>query len=137
LFIVLENFVAFSILATPLNGGNDSESPSTSQQETSTPTPTPTESESESSEPSTELSMDPDSADNISYFISSSTGQFRGLDKDVSDAIGRAKNDQNSRLPGNALDFSFSYGQLNPLDAPAVVAEQWADGMAALDASIE
>ena len=136
-FIILVTFVGFSILASALNGGNDSESSSTSQQETSTPTPTPTESESESSEPSPEPSTDPDSADNISYFIYSSNGQFIDLDKDVNDAIGRAENDQTIRLLGNVLEFAFNYGQLNALDAPTAVAEQWADGMAALDAAIE
>jgi hypothetical protein len=130
-------FVGFSILATALNSGNGSESPSTSQQETSTPTPTPTESESESSDPSPETSTDPDSADNISYVIYSSNGQFIDLDKDVNDAIGRAENDQTIRLLGNVLEFAFNYGQLNALDVPTAVAEQWADGMAALDAAIE
>jgi cytoskeletal protein RodZ len=138
-FIIFVTFVAFSILATALNSGSDEESPSTSQQETSTPTPTPTptESESETSEPSAEPSEDPDSADNISYFISSSTGQFRDLDKDVSDAIERAEKDQTIRLLGNVLEFAFNYGQLNALDAPTAIAEQWAAGMAALDAAIE
>ncbi len=134
-FIIFVTFVAFSILATALNGGSDEESPSTSQQETSTPTPT--ESESQTSEPSAEPSEDPDSADNISYFISSSTGQFRDLDKDVSDAIERAEKDQTIRLLGNVLEFAFNYGQLNALDAPTAIAEQWAVGMAALDAAIE
>jgi hypothetical protein len=134
-FIVFVTFVAFSILATALNSGSDNQSPSTSQQETSTPTPT--ESESESSEPSPEASTDPDSADNISYFIYSSNGQFIDLDKDINDAIGRAENDQTIRLLGNVLEFAFNYGQLNALDAPTAVAEQWADGLAALDAAIE
>jgi hypothetical protein len=136
-FIILVTFVGFSILATAVNGGNDEESPSTSQQETSTPTPTPTESESESPEPSPEPSTDPDSADNISYFIYSSNGQFIDLDKDINDAIGRAENDQTIRLLGNIVEFGFNYGQLNALDAPTAVAEQWADGLAALDAAIE
>ena len=136
-FIVLVTFVAFSILATALNGGSDEDSQSTTQQETSTPTPTPTESESENSEPSAEPSKDPDSTDNISYFIRSSTGQFRDLDKDVSDAIERAEKDQTIRLLGNILEFSFNYGQLNALDAPTAIAKQWAAGMAALDAAIE
>jgi hypothetical protein len=138
-FIIFVTFVAFSILATALNGGSDEESPSTSQQETSTPspTPTPTESEAETSEPSAEPSKDPDSTDNISYFIRSSTGQFRDLDKDVSDAIERAEKDQTIRLLGNILEFSFNYGQLNALDAPTAIAEQWAAGMTALDAAIE
>lgn len=136
-FIIFVTFVAFSILATALNGGSDEESPSTSQQETSTPTPTPTESESETSEPSAEPSVDPDSVDNVSYFISSSTGQFRDLDKDVSDAIERAEKDQTIRLLGNVLEFAFNYGQLNGLDAPTAVAEDWTAGMAALDAAIE
>ena len=138
-FIVFVTFVAFSILATALNSGSDNESPSTSQQETSTPTPTPTptESESESSEPSPEASTDPDSTDNISYFIYSSNGHFIDLDKDVNDAIGRAENDQTIRLLGNILEFAFNYGQLNALDAPTAIAEQWDYGLAALDAAIE
>jgi len=134
-FIIFVTFVGFSILATAFNGGSNEDSPSTTQQETSTPTPT--ESQSDSPEPSAEPSKDPDSADNISYFIRSSTGQFRDLDKDVSDAIGRAENDQTIRLLGNVLEFSFNYGQLNALDAPTAIAEQWATGMAALDAAIE
>jgi cytoskeletal protein RodZ len=138
-FIVLVTFVAFSILATALNGGSDEDSPSTTQQETSTPTPTPTptESDSESSEPSAEPSEDPDSSDNISYFISSSTGQFRDLEKDVNDAIERTEKDQTIRLLGNVLEFTFNYGQLNALDAPTAIAEQWNSGMADLDAAIE
>ena len=134
-FIVLVTFVALSVLATALNGGSDEDSPSTSQQETSTPTPA--ESESESSEPSAEPSEDPDSSDNISYFISSSTGQFRDLEKDVNDAIERAEKDQTIRLLGNVLEFAFNYGQLSALDAPTAIAEQWASGMADLDAAIE
>ena len=136
-FIVFVAFVAFSILATALNSGSDNQSPSTSQRETKAPTSTPTESESESSEPSPEASTDPDSADNISYFIYSSNGQFIDLEKDVNDAIGRAENDQTIRLLGNIVEFAFNYGQLNALDAPTAVAEQWADGLAALDAAIE
>jgi cytoskeletal protein RodZ len=138
-FIVVVTFVGLSIVANAINGGNSEQSPSTSQQETSTPTPTPTptESESESSEPSPEPSIDPDSPDNVSYFLYSSSGQFIDLEKDVSDAIGRAENDQTIRLLGNVLEFAFNYGQLNALDAPTAVADQWADGLAELDAAIE
>jgi hypothetical protein len=136
-FIVVVTFVGLSILATALNGGSDGESPSTSQQETSTPSPTPTPTESESSEPSPEPSIDPDSPDNVSYFLYSSSGQFIDLEKDVNDAIGRAENDQIIRLLGNVLEFAFNYGQLNALDAPTAIAEQWAEGLAALDAAIE
>jgi cytoskeletal protein RodZ len=136
-FIILVTFVAFAILATALNGGNDEQSASTSQQETSKPTPTPTESESESPEPSPKTSSDPDSSDNVSYFIYSSNGQFIDLEKDVNDAIRRAENDQTIRLLGNVLEFSFNYGQLSALDVPTAVADQWATGMAALDAAIE
>jgi cytoskeletal protein RodZ len=136
-FIVFVAFVAFSILATALNSGSDNESPSTSQQETKTPTPSPTESESESTEPSPEPSTDPDSEDDVSYFIFSSTGHLLDIENDVNDAIGRAENDQTIRLLGNVLEFAFNYGQLNALDAPTAIAEQWDDALAALDAAIE
>jgi hypothetical protein len=138
-FIIFLTFVAFSILATSLSGGLTGESSSNTQQETSTPTPAPTpaESESESSESSAEPSEDTDSADDNSYFISSSTGQFIDLEKDVVDAIERAEKDQNIRLLGTIIEFAFNYGQLNSLDAPDEIAEEWAAGMAALDAAIE
>jgi hypothetical protein len=138
-FIVFVTFMAFAILATALNGGGNENSASTTQQETATPTPSPTESESESesTEPSPEPSTDPDSEDNVSYFILSSTGDLLDIENDVNDAIGRAENDQTIRLLGNVLEFAFNYGQLNALDAPTVVADQWADGLAELDAAIE
>jgi hypothetical protein len=67
----------------------------------------------------------------------SSSGQFIDLEKDVSDAIERAENDQTLRLLGNVLEFAFNYGQLNALDAPTAIADQWAEGLASLDAAIE
>ena len=138
-FIVVVTFVGLSILATAVNGGGNEGSPSSSQEETSTPTPTPTpsESESESPEPSAEPSVDPDSPDNVSYFLYSTSGQFIDLEKDVSDAIERAENDQTLRLLGNVLEFAFNYGQLNALDAPTAIADQWAEGLASLDSAIE
>jgi hypothetical protein len=153
-FIVVMSVLFLSIVAGSLNGGNDdeqsaapepTEAASATPSQTPTPTPTPTEEESESNSdtdssspsPSPTPTQDPDSADNVAFFLISSNGQFRDLDKDVRDAIKRAKADQSFRLLGNILEFSFNLGQLRSLDPPTAIAEDWVSGLAKLDKAIE
>jgi hypothetical protein len=153
-FIVVMSVLFLSIVAGSLNGGNDdeqsaapepTETASASPSETQTPTPTPTEEESEtetetdsaSASPSPTPTVDPDSDDNVSYFLISSNGQFRDLDKDIRDAGKRAEADQSFRLLGNILEFSFNLGQLRSLDPPTAIADDWVAGLAKLDKAIE
>lgn len=153
-FIVVMSVLFLSIVAGSLNGGNDNEqsaapepteTASATPSETPTPTPTPTEEESEpdtetdsaSASPSPTPTVDPDSDDNVAYFLISSNGQFRDLDKDIRDAGKRAEADQSFRLLGNILEFSFNLGQLRSLDPPTAIADDWVAGLAKLDKAIE
>lgn len=150
-FIIVMSILFLSILSSALGGGNDegqSDSPSTTETATATPTATPTptategesatdsETESSTASPSPTPTQDPDSTDNVSYFILSSNGQFRDLDKDIKDARKRAEADQSFRLLGNILEFSFNLGQLESLDPPTAVADDWVSGLAKLDKAI-
>ena len=143
-----------SIVAGSLNGGNDdeqsaapepTETATATPTETPTPTPTPTEEESEadtesdssSPSPSPTPTQDPDSDENVAYFLISSNGQFRDLDKDIRDAGKRAEADQSFRLLGNILELSFNLGQLRSLDPPTAIADDWVAGLTKLDKAIE
>lgn len=140
-FIIL---IVVSILAAIGNAtnGSDSSSPDTIQ-ESAEPTPTPTQTMTAEESPSPDSSdeagplSDPDSEESIDYFIYSSKGQFKDMDKDLNDAVGRANNDQTIRLLGNILELSFNLGQLKALDAPTTVAKSWSDGLAKLEATID
>lgn len=147
-FIVVMSIVFLSIVAGSLGGGSDDEqsaAPEPTETATATPTPTPTEEESETdsgtdnslASPSPTPTQDPDSADNLAFFLISSNGQFRDLDKDIRDAVKRAEADQAFRLLGNVLEFSFNLGQLQSLDPPTAIAEDWVSGLAKLDKAIE
>lgn len=138
-FIILLVVLILGAIGNATNG-SDSSSPETVQ-ETSEPSPTPTE--TASAEPSPSVSddagplSDPDSEESIAYFIYSSTGQFKDMNKDLDDAVGRANNDQTIRLLGNILELTFNLGQLKALDAPTTVAKSWSDGLAKLEAAID
>lgn len=151
-FIIVMSILLLSIVAGSLGGSSDDEESATTESaETTTsasaeePTPTPTEdeptsedeTESTSTSPSPTPTEDPDSADNVAYFLISSNGQFRDLDKDIRDASKRAEADQTFRLLGNVLEFSFNLGQLQALDPPSAIAENWVAGLAKLDKAIE
>lgn len=151
-FIVVMSVLFLSIVAGSLGGGSeDGQSAAPEPTETAsaapteTPTPTPTEEESEpatetessSASPSPTPTQDPNSDDNVAYFLISSNGQFRDLDKDIRDANKRAEADQSFRLLGNVLEFSFNLGQLQSLDPPTAIAEDWVAGLAKLDKAIE
>jgi hypothetical protein len=155
-FIVVMSVLFLSIVAGSLNGGNGdeqsaapepTETATATPTETPTPTPTPTpteeeseadtESDSSSTSPSPTPTQDPDSDDNVAYFLISSNGQFRDLDKDIRDAGKRAEADQSFRLLGNILEFSFNLGQLRSLDPPTVIADDWVAGLTKLDKAIE
>lgn len=153
-FIVVISVLFLSIVAGSLGGGGEepqsampepTETASSTPTETPSPTPTPTDeepapdsgTESGSASPSPTPTQDPDSADNIAFFILSSNGQFRDLDKDIRDAGKRAEADQSFRLLGNVLEFSFNLGQLESLDPPTAIAEDWVAGLAKLDKAIE
>jgi hypothetical protein len=155
-FIVVMSVLFLSIVAGSLNGGNDDEQSTASEPtetasiaptQTPAPTPTPetteeepeadTETDSSSASPSPTPTQDPGSDDNLAYFLISSNGQFRDLDKDIRDAGKRAEADQSFRLLGNVLEFSFNLGQLQSLDPPTSIAEDWVAGLAKLDKAIE
>jgi hypothetical protein len=153
-FIVVMSILFLSIVAGSLNGSSEDEqtaAPEPTETVTATPTatPTPTETPTEdesgttsetdatSSSPSPTPTQDPDSADNVAFFLISSNGQFRDLDKDIRDAVKRAEADQAFRLLGNVLEFSFNLGQLESLDPPTAIAEDWVAGLAKLDKAIE
>ena len=138
-FLVVAGILLISGIGNAIGGSTPSSSqstdveasPSTSVAEELASSPTP----SETVEPSP--TTDPNSPENVAYFISSSSGQFKDLDKDIDDAVKRAKNDQFIRLLGNILEFSFNFGQLEALEVPDAVSEAWKAGMLKLDASIE
>jgi len=150
-FIVVMSVLLLSIVAGSL-GSSEPESQAPTPEPTvtvtatssATPTPTPTaseesataEPEGETASPSPIPSEDPDSAENIAYFLLSSNGQFRDLDKDVDDARKRAEADETIRLLGNILEFSFNLGQLRSLDPPSSIAEEWIEGIDKLDQAI-
>jgi hypothetical protein len=154
-FIVVMSILFLSIVAGSLGGGSDdgqstapepTETATATPTETPTPEPTPTEQEPEgdtetssataSPSPSPTPTQDPDSADNVAYFLISSNGQFRDLDKDIRDAGKRAKADETLRLLGNIFEFSFNFGQLQSLDPPTAIADEWLAGLAKLDKAI-
>ena len=152
-FIVLMSVLLLSIVAGSLGGGEAEPQAPTPQPTvtvtatpSATPTPTPTasegsakaepEGEGETASPSPTPSEDPDSAENITYFLLSSNGQFRDLDKDIKDARKRAEADETIRLLGNILEFSFNLGQLRSLDPPSAIADGWIEGIDKLDLSI-
>lgn len=155
-FIVVMSILFLSIVAGSLNGGSEDEqiaapeptetvTPTPTATATPTPTETPTEEESESNSdtdtsspsPSPTPTQDPDSDDNVAFFLISSNGQFRDLNKDIRDAVKRAEADQSFRLLGNVLEFSFNLGQLRSLDPPTAIAEDWVSVLAKLDKAIE
>lgn len=138
-FLIVVGLLLLSGIGNAI-GGSETSSPDSARVETS---PTPTESAqiesspSASESPESMPSSDPNSEDNVSYFIASSNGQFSDLNKDIDDAIKRAKNDQTIRLLGNILEFSFNFGQLEALDVPDSIAKDWKSGMSKLDLSID
>lgn len=140
-FIILVVVLILGAIGNATNG-SDSGTPETVQ-ETSEPSPTPTETASAEPSPSPSVSedagplSDPDSEESIAYFIYSSTGQFKDMNKDLDDAVGRANNDQTIRLLGNILELTFNLGQLKALDAPTAVAKSWSNGLVKLEASID
>lgn len=152
-FIVIMSVLFLSIVAGSLGGGSDdgqstapepTETATATPTETPTPEPTPTEEEPEgetetnsaTASPSPTPTQDPDSADNVAYFLISSNGQFRDLDKDINDAGKRARADQSFRLLGNILEFSFNLGQLQSLDPPTAISDEWLAGLEKLDKAI-
>lgn len=140
-FIVIVVLLLLSGIGNAI-GGNDPAATESSQLETS-PTPTPSETLEPDASPSPEPSQedsplsDPNSEESIAYFAYSATGQFLDIDKDLDDAIRRAKADQTIRLLGNILELSFNLGQLKALDAPSAAADSWAAGLVKLEASID
>lgn len=88
-------------------------------------------------ETATEEPIDPDSADNKTYFVVSGAGQVIDMNKDLDDAVRRAENSQLIRLSGNILELSFNLGQLQSLDAPSAVASDWQEAMGKLESSID
>jgi hypothetical protein len=140
-FIVIVVLLLLSGVGNAI-AGDDPAATESSQLETS-PTPTPSETLEPEASPSPEPSQedsplsDPNSEESIAYFAYSATGQFLDIDKDLDDAIRRAKADQTIRLLGNILELSFNLGQLKALDAPSAVADSWAAGLVKLEASID
>lgn len=150
-FIIVMSVLFLSIVAGSLGGASDEAQSPTPQPTvtvtatpTATPTPTPTEDseavdseiETETASPSPTPTEDPNSEENITYFIISSNGQFRDLEKDIRDARKRAEADETFRLLGNILEFSFNLGQLRSLDPPSSIAEDWIVGIDKLDLAI-
>lgn len=146
-FIVTMSFLLLGIIGSALNGGNADTKSEAAPTETVTVTATPSESATETPSPSPSNSADPsvaqtaassdaDSASNKSYFVSSAKGDLADLEKDIDDALKRAKNDQKIRLMGNILEFSFNLGQLQALDAPTAVKNKWEKALVALDKAI-
>ena len=149
-FIVVMAILLLGVVGNALNGGSDAGSGETSSQEpvaeetasttpTETPSPeqTPSPEASESVAAETSAPVDPDSADNVAYFVLSSIGNLKDLNKDVNDAVKRAEADESFRLLGNILEFSFNFGQLQSLTAPTQVSEKWLSGMAKLEKKID
>jgi hypothetical protein len=144
-FIIVMSVLFLSIVAGSLGGANDeAQSPTPQPTVTVTATPTPTEDneavdsevEAKTASPSPTPTEDPNSEESITYFIISSNGQFRDLEKDIRDARKRAEADETFRLLGNILEFSFNLGQLRSLDPPSSIADDWIIGIDKLDLAI-
>lgn len=140
-FIVVVALLLLSGIGNAVNGSEPESTQAT--QPVATPTETAVEpalvEESPSPEPSVSesASADPDPQDNIDYFVYSSTGQFSDLNKDIDDAVRRAKADQTIRLLGNILELTFNFGQLGALDPPTAISKSWTTGMDKLEKSID
>lgn len=139
-FIVIAVLLLLSGIGNAVNGSEPESTQAT--QPVVTPSETPIEkalldSPSPKASPSESASADPDSQDNIDYFVYSSTGQFADLNKDIDDAVRRAKADQTIRLLGNILELTFNFGQLEALDPPTAVSKPWATAMDKLEKNID
>lgn len=157
-FIAVMSILLLTIVAGSLNGERiPDESATSDPAESSTASPSPAEEtqevetepepepavsldpsvEANEATPSESPTADPNSDFNVSFFILSSNGQFRDLEKDVGDAKKRARDDQSFRLLGNVLEFSFNFGQLQSLDPPTAIAKDWKRELRKLERVIE
>ena len=159
-FVVVMAFLLLAIVSGAVNGGESSQQSSVqpspvdtpSEVPSETPTPVasesatpieddpaetePTEASSASPEPSESPSLDPNSAEGIEYFIFSSNGQYRDIEKDLRDAIKRTKNDQTIRLLGNTVELLFNQAQLEALEPPTAISKKWRRELGDLDSKI-
>lgn len=159
-FVVVMSFLLLAIVSGAVNGGESSQQNSVQPSPVSTPsevpseTPSPaapesaapieedpaatepSEASSASPEPSESPSLDPNSAEGIEYFIFSSNGQYRDIEKDLRDAIKRTKNDQTIRLLGNTVELLFNQAQLEALDPPTAISKKWRKELGDLDGRI-
>lgn len=140
-FIVLVALILVGYAASAVTGNSSEETQVSEETQLPEPEVTETPAAETTPEPAESASnsplSDPNSDESIAYFVMSSTGQFIDIDKDVDDAIKRAKADQSLRLLGNILEFSFNFGQLDALDAPDAVSKEWAAALLKLEAQID
>ncbi len=129
-------FLSAAVLVLTLSGcvsTTEITAETVSPEATVTATEEPTAEETATAEPTT----DPDSEENKGYFVLSGAGQVIDMNKDLDDAVRRAENSQLIRLSGNILELSFNLGQLQSLEAPTSVADQWKEAMTKLEEEID
>ncbi len=79
----------------------------------------------------------PESAIDVADFAQQAHGHIADMNKDLDDMVERTTNEQMIRLLGNTIELSFNHAQLEILEVPPVIADEYAAALIRLGQTIE